>query len=579
MPAALPLILERPQRWDASFDPDMPAALAELIQGLAPFNEMNPEGFPKRLALRDILQHDTRLRRYRQGEIVVRAGDHGTSAFMVVSGGVRVVLNPELPASVLGRREPVRKGLLRVLAQLWSNSREPERFKPSQLKQDARVGARKDEGDQVKIFLQDVPRILDAHRTAVLNPGDFFGEIAALSRMPRTATVFAQDDNTELLEIRWQGLRDLMRYDDKLRAHIDKIYRERALAAHLREIPIFQHLSDADLQKVMARTEFGTYGDYDWSGDYKRLAQAGHAGQAEKEPVVAQEGDYPNGVVLIRAGFARLSQKFGHGHRTLNYLGAGRDYGLAEIVHNWRNPGNPVPLQHTLRSIGYTHVLVIPTAIMETIVLPTVPKAKLPPPVQVEDDAFVLNEIENQTDAAAKIGADTLEFLTENRFFNGTASMLIDLDRCTRCDDCVRACAASHDNNPRFLRHGLTNGKIMVANACMHCVDPVCMIGCPTGAIHRDAFGGEVVINPTTCIGCKACFNNCPYDAIRMVEIRDGEGELMVDKEMKPIIKATKCDLCVEQIGGPSCERACPHGALKRMNLNDLDTFAKWLKR
>ncbi len=197
----------------------------------------------------------------------------------------------------------------------------------------------------------------------------------------------------------------------------------------------------------------------------------------------------------------------------------------------------------------------------------------------VSEDEPAADIAGSQAAAAAKIGADTLEFLTENRFFNGTASMLIDLDRCTRCDDCVRACAAAHDNNPRFLRHGLTNGRIMVANACMHCVDPVCMIGCPTGAIHRDAFGGQVVINPVTCIGCKACFNNCPYDAIRMVEIRDDVGALMVDKEMKPIIKATKCDLCVEQIGGPSCERACPHGALKRMNLNDLDTFASWLKR
>jgi Fe-S-cluster-containing dehydrogenase component len=281
-------------------------------------------------------------------------------------------------------------------------------------------------------------------------------------------------------------------------------------------------------------------------------------------------------VILIRAGFARLSQKFGNGHRTLNYLGAGRNYGFEEIAHNWRNPTAHVPLQHSLRVIGYTHVLVIPTQVMETLVLPTLPEHKLPAPI--------VETTETETtaphlDAAAKIGADTLEFLTENRFFNGTASMVIDLDRCTRCDDCVRACATAHDNNPRFLRHGPASGKIMVANACMHCVDPVCMIGCPTGAIHRDAFGGEVVINPTTCIGCKACYNNCPYDAIRMVEIRDEEGAFMVDKDMKPIVKATKCDLCVEQMTGPACQRACPHGALTRVNLNELDAFAKWLKR
>jgi Fe-S-cluster-containing dehydrogenase component len=118
----------------------------------------------------------------------------------------------------------------------------------------------------------------------------------------------------------------------------------------------------------------------------------------------------------------------------------------------------------------------------------------------------------------------------------------------------------------------------MIANACMHCADPVCMIGCPTGAIHRESFAGQVVINPATCIGCKSCFTNCPYDAIRMVEVRDERGELLVDQEMKPIAKATKCDLCVENHGGPACERACPHGALTRMNLNNLDSLSKWLK-
>jgi len=575
MPAA-PSTFDRPQRWDAAFDPEMSDATVDRLLGVAPFSEMNPENFPKRASLRDVLKHDTRVRSFRRGELVVREGDYGTSAFLVLSGTVRVVLGPQLPPSLLGRREPTRKGFFRVIAQLWSNPKVPESFKPWQLKQNAGVAAR-GEGETAKVFLQDVPRILDAHKTAIIEPGEFFGEIAALSRMPRTATIFAESEQAELVEIRWQGLRDLMKYDEALRRHIDQIYRERALRSALREVPIFRNLPEDKLAQVMARTEFGTYGDYDWSGDYKRLAQSAATGQRKQEPAIAEEGDYPNGVVLIKAGFARMSQKFGNGHRTLNYLGAGQVYGLSEIAHNWRQPEAPVSLQYTLRVIGYTHVIVIPTSVMESVVLPAIAKDALPPLVSSISESETAPP--PQIDASAKIGADMLEFLTENRIFNGTASMVINLDRCTRCDDCVRACAAAHDNNPRFLRHGPTSGRLMIAQSCMHCVDPICMIGCPTGAIHRDAFGGQVVINPATCIGCKACFNNCPYEAIRMVETRDADGEFLVDNEMKPILKATKCDLCVEQLGGPACERACPHGALARVNMNDLDAFANWLKR
>jgi len=556
------------------FDANMTEATVNRLLATAPFSQMNAEKFPKRTPLREILRNDARVRHFRKGEIIVRQGDYGTSAFLILSGATRVVLKPDLAPSLLGRQAPGKKGILRTLAQLWNGSRPAEFFSRKQLGQSAGLGARQD-ADEVRVFLQDVPRILDEHRTAEMFAGEFFGEIAALSRMARTSTIFADSDDAELLEIRWQGLRDLMKYDDALRSHINKIYRERALASYLRATPLFNNLSKEQLDGVAEAVEFSTFGDYDWSGEYKRLAQAGSV-RPEKEPVIVGEGDYPNGIVLLRAGFARVSQKFGSGERTLNYIGAGQVFGLNEIAHNWRNKDAAVNFQFSLRAIGYTHLLIVPTRVLEEIVLPSLPKNELPPLIEKVEGDF--DSAPPETAAREKVGAEVLEFLTENRFFNGTASMVIDLDRCTRCDDCVRACASTHDNNPRFLRHGPSAGRLMIANACMHCADPVCMIGCPTGAIHRESFAGQVVINPDTCIGCKACFNNCPYDAIRMVEVRDERGEFLVDQEMKPIAKATKCDLCVENYGGPACERACPHGALTRMNLNNLDSLSKWLK-
>lgn len=573
MPAA-PTILEHPQRWDAAFDANMTDEDVSRLLMTAPFSGMDAEKFPQRTPLREILRNDVRIRKFRRGEIIMRQGDYGTSAFLILQGAARVVLKPDLPPALLGRQAAGKKGIFRTLAQLWNGARPPEVLSRNQLGPDAGLGARQDE-NEVHVFLQDIPRVLDKYRTERMTTGEFFGEIAALSRMARTSTIFADSDDAELLEIRWQGLRDLMKYDDALRTHINKIYRERALASYLRATPLFKNLTKDQLDRVAEAVEFATFGDYDWSGEYKRLAQAGGV-RPEKEPVIIGEGDYPNGIVLLRAGFARVSQKFGSGERTLNYIGAGQVFGLDEIAHNWRSRDAAVNFRLSLRAIGYTHLLIVPTRVMEEIVLPSLPKNGLPPPVEkMEDD---LNSTPPETAAREKVGAEVLEFLTENRFFNGTAAMVIDLNRCTRCDDCVRACASTHDNNPRFLRHGPSTGRLMIANACMHCADPVCMIGCPTGAIHRESFAGQVVINPATCIGCKSCFNNCPYDAIRMVEVRDERGELLVDQERKLIAKATKCDLCVENHGGPACQRACPHGALERMNLNNLDALSKWLK-
>src|SRR6185369_11844989 len=144
---------------------------------------------------------------------------------------------------------------------------------------------------------------------------------------------------------------------EALRRYIDQIYRSRALASFFKGHPFFKNLTQAQAHEVGLNVQFATYGDYDWSGDYKRLAQSG-AVRPEKEPLIVQEGDYANGVVLVRAGFARVSQKFGSGERTLNYLGAGASFGLQEIYHNFKNPARPVSMRYTLRAIGYTHVLI-----------------------------------------------------------------------------------------------------------------------------------------------------------------------------------------------------------------------------
>ena len=63
-------------------------------------------------------------------------------------------------------------------------------------------------------------------------------------------------------------------------------------------------------------------------------------------------------------------------------------------------------------------------------------------------------------------------------------------------------------------------------------------------------------------------------------EIRDEKGNFLLDDVTHaPIFKATKCDLCREQLQGPACVRACPHDALKRVDMQDLEALGAWLSR
>ncbi len=193
--SAAPTILERPQRWDVAFDARMTDADVDRLLATAPFSGMDAANFPKRTPLREILRNDMRILKFRKGEIIMRQGDYGTSAFLILRGAARVVLKPDLPPSLLGRQASVRKGFFRTLAQIWNGSRPPEFLSRNQLGQSAGLGARQD-ANEVRVFLQDVSRVLDKHRTVQMAAGEFFGEIAALSRMARTSTIFADSATT-----------------------------------------------------------------------------------------------------------------------------------------------------------------------------------------------------------------------------------------------------------------------------------------------------------------------------------------------------------------------------------------------
>lgn len=584
----------------------MSAEIVDAILVHPAFSDVDPDAFPDSLPLREILSNDARYRRFSRGDILFRRGDYGNSLFVLIKGSVRGV-DSDAAVHAVTLREPVRRrSWFDALSQLWRNSRIPEfrqrvRYAPLAGAGRDRVGTRFDRafvvsqnyvgrqrrrmaatfdengivrtatyegpdrrggaGDMTVTRLADVDAVIDAYQTFALEAPTMFGEIAALSRSPRTATVFAEND-VEVVELRWQGLRDIRRWSDRFRLRIDELYRERGLLAHLRAAPIFAKLDDSTLREIASETLFETYGDFEWTQHFQRVRsrEATTERMIEHEPVIAQEGNYIDGLLLIRWGFARVSRKVDSGEMTIEYLSSNDAFGLDDIRGAVSGTGDN-RLTRSLRAIGYVDVLRVPTRLIERYVVPTL-ETEAPPP----ETPDISNDYE-----------PLMDFLVDNRIINGTAAMVINTDRCVNCDDCVNACAATHDGNPRFVRHGIAHLNLTIANACMHCVDPVCLIGCPTGAIHRQAETRNVFIDDATCIGCGTCAQSCPYNNIRMVETRGADGAFIVDDENVPIVKATKCDLCASQPGGPACQRACPHDALIRVDIRDISTLTRWI--
>ncbi|MCR9292670.1 MAG: 4Fe-4S dicluster domain-containing protein [bacterium] len=536
-----------------------------------------------RSQMAELLREHARWLELSEGDVVFRKGQYGDAAYLILAGEVRISLSALLPTRASRRYR---------LRTWWTNfRRRPPRSRGEDAsanggsgKADVEAAARfgyRTRQDQTQIFLQDVPGVISRYATHQLQAGDMFGEMAAVTRSAREYTAFAGSP-CRLLELRWQGLR-LLRKDPAFRQAMDERYRASYLTSQLRETELFRFVPEEHMRHIVSATRLESFGELEWYADFQRDKPLPSASRIEAEPLIAAEGDQAIALWIIRAGFGRRSQRQGAGHRTTAYLGKGHVFGLEELVHNARqNSLSPaLPYQESLRAIGHVDMLCIPKRIVVEHVLPFIRRSELPRPIahpRYRSGQPVLDA--ELQDNERDLDTGLLEFVVENRLINGKQAMVIDNLRCTRCDDCVRACAATHGGEPLFVREGPQHDRWMFPQACMHCQDPVCMIGCPTGAIHRNSESGLIEIHEATCIGCKSCAESCPYHAIRMVESRDQQGRAKLDTASGlPVLLASKCDLCVSNSGRPACQAACPHDALFRIDLSDTRALADRVRR
>lgn len=464
---------------------------------------------------------DISVAKWKKNAILFEEGTYVDMAFFIVQGAVEVYLHKTKGAEP--SRPPKAPAALTVLQ--------------SQLEKQNKNGA-------AITFLSALDFNLPASGALELGPGEIFGEIGAMNGWPQSVTARATADCV-LVQIRVPALRRMKRKSPALKQRLDKIYRERSLLAQLRTTPLLQPCDEAALEALAKNVELVS---------------------CEPNEVIAQEGGAVDAFYLVRSGFVKLSQKMGDGELVVSYLSKGMTLGEAELLVEGMPGWNC-----TASSVEFSDLVKISR---EDFLSLTKKYSSIGR--QLWESAVArLKQVGGSKKNISK--SQFIQAALDKGLAQGNSILVIDLSVCTRCDECVRGCADTHGGRPRFVREGDKYENLLITKACYHCQDPVCLVGCPTGAIRRASVGEVVEIVDNLCIGCQACANNCPYDAIVMHETGEVWAENMIPELLrgKPRLLASKCDLCYKTTHGPACVSNCPHGCAVRIgNVEEFQRLA-----
>lgn len=443
-----------------------------------------------------------------------------------------------------------------------------------------------------------------------IGAGVCLGERSVLAGIPRNATIKVPPDGSAatVLEMVRPALR-LLRSLKKFAERVDDSYRNHGLANSIAKLKeeTGDVLTPLDLVSLGNISQFMAYG---------------------KHHLLVQEGTPIDRIFLIRNGWVRrvrgvpiyvdITESTAPGALVPeDFLGAGNCLGLEALQGSktWA---------YSAALMARTELLEIPLTSLQAEPDLCQRLAKgLAALSHADDDTGLTAQPDDRQLAAAEkeIGTGVVD---------GVNLLVMDMDLCVRCGNCSLACHKVHGQS-RLLRRGIhierpielrgdPEQHVLVPSVCMHCKDPECLTGCPTGAIFR-AEKGYVDIDPSTCIGCFDCATQCPYNAISMVP-RNGEPvvaktlltrlrklfgssappdpPIAESETLKPAadaepnaeakaapkaapkaeakpeddMVAIKCNLCEHTPLNPegakrpaySCEENCPTGALVRVN-------------
>jgi CRP-like cAMP-binding protein/Fe-S-cluster-containing dehydrogenase component/ferredoxin len=449
-------------------------------------------------------------RHFKRGEVICREGEYGSTAFYILDGEARVSIAS--PIAHVKTKGAVKRFLGKLSSRLTQRQNDE----------------REEETSQNWIHI-DAPVDLNYENpVAILKAGDLFGEMTCMSLYPRSATVRAETDCTMLEMLR--NVLDIMQRNKNFRAQLDRSYRQRALESHLRAVPIFAELTDEFIESLRDKVELLRF----------------TPGQA-----ICRQGEPADSFYLVRIGFVKVSQTHPGGEMVLAYLSRGEYFGETGLLKGDVRTATCSALDH-----------------VEVVRISADDFAKMSaefPQVRQKLEATEQERAKMNRNRLSMVSSTPLDSFLKQGLMEAQSLLLLDLDSCTRCDACVRACADAHDGVTRLVREGLRFDHYLVATSCRQCLDPLCMVGCPVGSIRRRN-SLEVIIEDW-CIGCGLCADNCPYGNINMhpfnvfADVPGAAGKKVAMVKQK----ATSCDLCSD-FAEPSCVFACPHDAAHRVD-------------
>jgi len=103
------------------------------------------------------------------------------------------------------------------------------------------------------------------------------------------------------------------------------------------------------------------------------------------------------------------------------------------------------------------------------------------------------------------------------------------------------------------------SSREFTVHRCNHCEDAPCTTICPTTALYTRE-DGIVDFDDDRCIGCRACMQACPYDA------------LYIDPNKGTAAKCNYCAHRVENSYEPACVIVCPTESIVSGDLDDPDS-------